>query len=87
MLRAACGLVLVAACAAHVPRKEPRAPAAPPEDAATDEPGLPIVPFGVLPEITDFDVYPSDENKDKDRDVDAAIWLTLRVLVVLRRIN
>jgi hypothetical protein len=25
--------------------------------------------------------------KDKDKDVDAAIWLTLRVLVVLRRIN
>jgi len=27
------------------------------------------------------------ERDDRDRDVDAAIWLTLRVLVVLRRIN
>lgn len=29
----------------------------------------------------------SKDAKDKDKDVDAAIWLTLRVLVVLRRIN
>jgi hypothetical protein len=46
-------------------------------------PGSPSKPDGVLPRPV-----AKDAGKDaKDKDVDAAIWLTLRVLVVLRRIN
>ena len=45
-------------------------------------PGSPSKPDGVLPRPVT-----KDGGKDKDKDVDAAIWLTLRVLVVLRRIN
>jgi hypothetical protein len=45
-------------------------------------PGPPAKPDGLVPKPLSKDV-----SKDKDRDVDSAIWLTLRVLVVLRRIN
>jgi hypothetical protein len=45
-------------------------------------PGSPAKPDGVV-----LKPLTSKEPKDKDKDVDAAIWLTLRVLVVLRRIN
>jgi hypothetical protein len=45
-------------------------------------PGPPSKPDGMT-----LKPLSKDANKDKDRDVDAAIWLTLRVLVVLRRIN
>jgi hypothetical protein len=43
-------------------------------------PGPPAKPDGLIPK-------PLSKDAGKDKDVDAAIWLTLRVLVVLRRIN
>jgi hypothetical protein len=44
--------------------------------------GPPAKPDGLVPRPLS-----KDAGKDKEKDVDAAIWLTLRVLVVLRRIN
>jgi hypothetical protein len=64
MLRPAYGLVLVAACAAHGPAKEPSAAPPRPAAEATGEPPPDYVPFGVLPEITDYDVYPDGERKE-----------------------
>jgi hypothetical protein len=43
-------------------------------------PGPPAKPDGLI-------AKPLTKDAGKDKDVDAAIWLTLRVLVVLRRIN
>jgi hypothetical protein len=71
MLRWAAGLVLsalLAACRGHVPTASPPpttppVPTPAPATAPPDEP-TPFIPFGVLPEITDIDVYPNGEKKD-----------------------